>query len=183
MKKIVACFVGLVFLCMGAPSAQTLQPQADRSKIKFSIKNFGLKTNGNFAGLVGTIQFSFADPSTAKFLVSVDAATIETGIGSRDNHLKKADYFDVAHFPRISIQSTNVKPGAAKNQYVLTGQLTIKSRTLPITIPFQALQEKEGILFTGEFRLNRLDFGVGSSSVSLSDFVDVQLSIFAKQGL
>jgi len=161
--------------------AQNYSATDEGSAVKFVIKNFGLKTNGSFAGLQGKIEFDPEHPESAKFDVSVDAATIDTDIDSRDRHLKKEEYFDVEKYPHLEFQSTKVTRSNRKEYLYIFGNITIKGVTKEIKFPFKATPKDGGYLFEGSFELNRRDFGVGGSSVSLSDDLTVNLSVFAKK--
>jgi polyisoprenoid-binding protein YceI len=149
------------------------------SSIEFKIKNFGITVNGSFKGLKGNITFNTQNTATAIFNLSVNANTVNTGIDSRDNHLKKEDYFDVTKFPVLSFRSVRVTSAGKEGQFSVNGNITIKGVTRNISFPFTAVSKQTGYLFTGSFTLNRRDFGVGSSSIILSDNLDVSFSINA----
>src|ERR1700761_4442086 len=89
-------------------SAQQYTPIDQGSSITFKIRNFGFTVDGTVSGLQGTIKFDPSNLANAYFDVSVDATTINTGNEMRDGHLKKEDYFDVAHYTRIHFLSTGV---------------------------------------------------------------------------
>jgi len=162
-----------------AVHAQQYQPVDDKSSIKFTIKNFGVNTGGNFKGLEGTIAFDKDNPEKANFTMSVEATTVNTDNDSRDGHLRKAEYFDVANHPKITFTSEKV---TGKNgNMTATGQLTIKGTSKNISIPFKAAPKDDGYLFEGSFQINRRDFKVGGNSVVLGDNVTVSLSVFAKK--
>jgi polyisoprenoid-binding protein YceI len=161
--------------------AQQYLPVDEASKVKFVIKNLGIKTGGTFAGLTGIIDFDPSNLAAASFDVSVDAKTIDTDIEMRDNHLRSAEYFDVEKYPRLSFRSTQVtKSNSAKYLYMF-GNITIRGITKEIKFPFKATPKDDGYLFEAEFKLNRRDFGVGGSSLTLSDDLTVSLSVFAKK--
>ena len=63
----------------------------------------------------------------------------------------------------------------------MVGNITIKGTTKEIQFPFKATPKDNGYLFEGSFKLNRRDFNVGGSSISMSDNLDVNLSVFAKK--
>jgi len=179
MKKILTTFIfsSLTVLVF----AQTLKPVDPDSKVKFVIKNFGINTGGTFKGLDGTINFDPANPAEATFDVSVDAKTVDTDVESRDNHLRKVEYFNVEKFPTLNFKSSKVtKTNSAEFLYMF-GNITIKGVTKEIKFPFKATQKDDGYLFEGNFKLNRRDFGVGGNSLSLSDELTVNLSVFAKK--
>lgn len=178
MKRLVLGFIFTVFSTL--LFCQTFTPVDNGSKVHFVIDNFGIGTGGNFTGLSGTIKFDPANPATADFDVSVDAGSIDTDIESRDNHLRRTEYFDVKKFPRLTFKSTKITK-ANKNGYLyMFGQITIKGVTKDISFPFSVTPKNNDFLFEGTFKLNRRDFGVGKSSISLSDELTVSLSIYAK---
>ena len=168
----------LFFVSCITAQAQQLKPIDSKSEVKFTVKNFGINTPGTFSGLKGTIQFNPSTPSSASFNVSVDVNTVNTGIDMRDNHLKGEDYFNAEKYPTISFVSTGVK--ADNNGYIVSGQLTIKGISKPVSFPFTAVQQNGGMLFTGDFSINRKDFDVGGGSAVLSNNVDISLKVFAQ---
>lgn len=180
MKKIIFLLAAF-FICTCSVTAQrVLSPIDGSSKVHFVIKNFGIKTGGDFKGLKGTIKFFPANLPACAFDVSVDAATIDTDNESRDEHLRKDEYFDVAKYKTIDFKSTKVTLSSTKGRYYVFGNLTIKGVTKPVEFGFGATPQDGGYVFDGEFKINRRDFGVGGSSVSMSDNLTVSLSVLAK---
>ena len=178
MKRFVTLLL-ISFSSFGIIHAQQYQTADDKSTVKFSIKNFGINVGGSFKGLTGDIDFDKANPDKAVFNVSIDAATVNTDNDSRDNHLRKAEYFDVTNHPKITFKSDKVS--AKGSDFTVSGQLTIKGVTKAISIPFKAQPKDDGYIFDGSFQLNRRDFKVGGNSVVLGDNVTVTLSVFARK--
>jgi polyisoprenoid-binding protein YceI len=180
MKKIlvtVALFYGVVTLM----AQQTYTPGDAGSKVHFVIKNFGIKTGGDFTGLKGIVKFDANNLSASSFNVTVDANTVNTDNSSRDGHLRKSEYFDVAKYPVISFVSTKIVSSTVAGRFYMYGNLIIKGVTKPVEFGFGAIAKDGGYLFDGTFEINRRDFGVGGNSVSLADKLKVTLSIFAKK--
>ncbi|MEP6465258.1 MAG: YceI family protein [Parafilimonas sp.] len=171
--------LGFIFLISGLVSvnAQLYKTVDEKSKISFTIKNFGFNTPGSLTGLKGTIKFNPSDLPSSSFNVSVDVNTINTGIDARDNHLKKEEYFDVDKFPTINFVSTNITKD--QNGFTVSGNFTIKGVTKPISFPFTAQNQDNGLLLDGSFIINRKDFGVGGSSAVLSNTANINLKVFA----
>src|SRR6185295_4410111 len=88
-----------------------------------------------FGKLTGTVTLEGSDWKTAKVEATVDATTINTREPKRDTHLKSADFFDVAKFPTLSFKSTKVE--ASASGYKLSGDITIRGVTKPITFDVQ----------------------------------------------
>jgi polyisoprenoid-binding protein YceI len=161
--------------------AQSYTLSDEGSKVHFVIKNFGVKTGGDFTGLKGTVVFNPKALATSQMDVSVNANTVDTDNDTRDKHLKKDEYFGVEKFPLITFTSTKITESTAAGRYFVMGNLTIKGVTKPIQFGFSATPSVTGNLFKGEFEINRRDFGVGGNSMSLSDKLKVILSISAKK--
>jgi polyisoprenoid-binding protein YceI len=171
------------FLLMmsGVMYAQKYTPADAGSKVHFVIKNFSIKTGGDFTGLKGSIVFDPNALNTSSFNVSVNSTTIDTDNGTRDKHLRKEEYFNVEKFPLITFVSTKVTNSTTAGRFYVSGNLTIKGVTKAVEFGFSATPATTGYVFKGEFEINRRDFGVGGSSVSLSDNLKVTLAIAANK--
>ena len=177
MKKI----FGSLFLFISFwVNGQNYLPTDDGSKLHFVIKNLGINTGGDITGLKGKIIFDAKNAPKCFFDVTAAVKTIDTDNGKRDEHLRKEEYFDAATFPVIHLVSTKVEPGADLKHFIFKGNLTIKNITKPISFPFTAEGKNGGALFVGFFEINRIDFGVGKESFSLSNKIKVTLNAFAK---
>lgn len=177
-------FFFLFFIFSFALSAQKYKPVDAGSKVHFIIKNFGIDTGGDLAGLTGDVIFNPANITTSSFNVSVDVNTIDTDNDSRDGHLKGKGYFDAEKFPVITIKSTKVNRTnrSSSGWYHFTGTLNMHGVTKPIAFPFKATKQGEDYLFVGGFSLNRLDYGVGKRSSTMSDKLKVSMSVLARKG-
>ncbi len=169
-------FILLFLLSSVCATAQVFAPLSASSGVSFKIRNFGTTVEGTMSGLKGTIRFDPGIISTAQFDVTLDANTINTGINMRDNHLCKKDYFDVATYPSIRFVSTKVSAVKA-GEATVTGTLTIKNTSKEITFPFKYTQLNGLPQFSAEFAINRRDFNVGGSSMTISDDVKIVLSV------
>lgn len=180
MSRLILSFSFLLFSFIA--SAQKYTPVDGGSKVHFTIKNFGISTGGDLSELKGDIAFVPQNITTSKFTVSVNVNTIDTDNETRDTHLKSKEYFNAEKFPEINISSTRITYNKSKkNTYYFTGNIAMHGITKPITFPFTAVQKGSDYLFTSSFDINRLDFGIGSSSTVLSNTVKISLSVLAKK--
>lgn len=179
MKK-VFLFSLAVLLSTTCVLAQTYSASDEASTVQFKIKNFGFNVEGSFKGVKGTIEFDPVNYAAAKFDVSIDANSINTDNDMRDNHLREDSYFDVKNHPRISFVSTKVTASNKAGTFFIFGNLDIKGIKKEISFPFTATATDGGLVFKGEFKINRRDFQVGGAS-TLSDNVNIILSITAKK--
>ena len=112
---------------------------------------------------------------SASIQVSADPSSIETGIGIRDKHLRRSDYFDTNTYPEIRLQSKSFRK-TGKNEFEGKFDLTIKSTTKEITIPFTRKKKGDITYYEGDFEINRLDFNIGEESLTLDETVRVRVS-------
>lgn len=140
----------------------------------------GIITGGSFGGLVTKVHFNPASLNASTLEASVDVATINTDNSTKDEHLRSEDFFDVARYPKISLKSVAFKHKSGNN-YVGTFTLTIKDKSKQIELPFSFLDKGNAVEFKGTFKINRLDFGVGGSSMILSDDVTIKIDCEEKK--
>jgi polyisoprenoid-binding protein YceI len=141
--------------------------------VNFRIKNAGLAVKGSFSGFKGVVVFNPAAPASGELKGTVEVSSIETGITMRNNHLKKAEYFDAEKFPVISMVSKKI----TKNDKGYSGQfdLKIKGVTKQVTIPLSFTEQGKSAELTSSFEVNRLDFGVGSKGMVMSSTAKVEI--------
>jgi len=134
----------------------------------------GIGVSGSVGGLQVNVQFNAATLASSTIEASVDVNTINTDNSSRDDHLKGEDFFDVSHYPKVTMKSVSFKHKSGNNY---TGQfkLTIKGKTKLLEIPFTITEKGNALAFKSSFKLNRLDYGIGESSLVLSDDVTVNI--------
>ena len=179
MKSIKILLAAL--LISGFTFAQTYTATDEGSKVHFTIKNFGIKTGGDFTGLKGAIVFNPKALTTSSINVSVDAKTVNTDNGSRDKHLRKEEYFNVEKFPLLTFVSTKITESSTAGRFFVVGNITIKGVTKSVQFGFSATPSTTGYLFVGDFEINRRDFGVGGSSSVMADKLKVTLNVVAKK--
>ncbi len=172
MKKI---HLILALLLSGA-AAIAMSWSPTTASVKFYIKNTGLTVDGSLSGLAATVDFNPADLEASNIAASVKVSTIKTGIGARDEHLLKEEYFNAAKFPKIEMSSTSFTKSSG-DSYIGKFNLTIKGKTKMISVPFTFTESNGKGTFKGSFTINRLDFGVGESSFVMGDDVSVKLTL------
>jgi polyisoprenoid-binding protein YceI len=120
------------------------------------------KVRGSFNDYSGSAVVA---DGAATITIEINAASIDTRSADRDGHLQSGDFFDVATFPKITFTSTSVKDSGSENISV-TGDLTIKDVTKPITIEFEYTGTAKDPFgndrfgFEGASEINRKDFGL-----------------------
>jgi len=144
----------------------------------YSVKFSTSLAGGTFSGLKGTVVFSPADPSNAKIDVSVDATTINTGNSLKDTHAKGEEWLNVEKFPLVKFSSTAITK--ENDHYLIDGKMEIHGVSKSVKVPVK-YEEKNGKgIFTGEFTINREDYGVTGSGIKakmVGDNVKVSFNI------
>ncbi|MDJ0962385.1 MAG: YceI family protein [Acidimicrobiia bacterium] len=103
--------------------------------VGFSARHLmAAKVRGSFEVFSGTVQISDT-PEASSVDVSIDAASINTGVGDRDNHLRSPDFLDVENYPTLSFRSTAVRREGA--EVFVDGDLSIRGVTKPVTLDLQ----------------------------------------------
>ncbi len=166
----------------------TLDPA--HSRLGFSARHAMVATvRGQFTEFTGTAHVNTANPADSKVEVSIVANSISTGNEQRDGHLLSADFFESEQFPNITFTSTEVSREG--DDWTITGDLTIKGVTKPISVPFEfsgSAQDPFGntrIGFEGATTLLRKDWGLTwnaaleTGGVLVSDKIKLQFDISA----
>lgn len=145
--------------------AHTLNFDNSHSRIGFSVKHMMFaKVRGSFQEWSGTFKYDPENPEASSVAVTIQAASIETGNGDRDNHLRSADFFDVEKFPTINFQSKKfTKSGSALS---IEGTLTIRDASHDVVIAAEETGTgtdpwgNKRIGFAGKTSINRKDYGL-----------------------
>ncbi len=160
----------------------TYQLDADHSMAYFKIGHLGLtKIIGRFNTLAGTLTLNDANSMLTAADVTIQATSVDTGVARRDNHLRTADFFNVAQFPTLKFHVTNVASIDATH-LELTGDFTLHGVTKPITVQATQLglgadsQGNKHLGAEGSFTFKRSDFGMTVMQGAVGDEVEVFLS-------
>ncbi|HMI86842.1 MAG TPA: YceI family protein [Polyangiaceae bacterium] len=139
--------------------------------IGFSVKHMMVTTvRGQFKKYSGTLEIDPADFTRSTFEGEVDVASIETGNGQRDDHLRTNDFFNAPTHPKITFKSTRIEP-KGEGEYVVSGDLTIRGVKKPIAfdVEFHGTSKnpwgKTVAGLSARTTLNRKDFGVNYNAL------------------
>jgi polyisoprenoid-binding protein YceI len=151
-----------------APAAGTrttwkLDPS--HTAVEFSAKHLMISTvKGRITDIEGTIYTDEKNPRNSSVEVTLKAASLDTRTDQRDQHLRSADFLDVEKYPEIKFRSTRIE--GDKDSFKLTGDLTIRDVTKPITldVEFEGAGKDpwggERVGFSAKGKIDRRDFGL-----------------------
>jgi polyisoprenoid-binding protein YceI len=173
-----------------ATTVRTFEIDKTHSEAHFQVRHLITKVRGRFADFAGSIAFDAEQPTQSSVTFTIQAASIDTSTPQRDAHLRSDDFFAVETYPTITFASTAIT-AAGGNAYLVTGNLTMRGVTRPITIPVTLLGTavdpwgNEKIAFEGEVTINRKDYGLNwnaaleTGGFLVGDDVKISLSIQA----
>ncbi len=183
MKKIAIILSAFFVLTAFTTTVITWKSDKPHSQLGFTITHLGIAdVSGTFNDFDVTVTSSKKDFSDASFELTAKTASIYTRVDGRDNHLKSADFFEVAKYPEMTFKSTSLKKNG-KDKYKLSGNLTLHGITKPITMNLKyrgVTQNPMSKATTAGFQLDgvikRSDFNVGPGfpAPMLSDKVRIK---------
>jgi polyisoprenoid-binding protein YceI len=157
------------------------------TQVEFSAKHLGMMTvRGYFDEISAKADIDPDHPETSSVEVTISTASIRTNNGARDNDLRSSNFLEVDKYPEITFKSTSVEP-AGPDHYKLTGDLTIKGNTRPVTLDMVKYGEFNDpqmmghrIAYSATGKINRKDFGLKFSMILDGRMVvseDIQINI------
>src|SRR6478672_6189864 len=133
--------------------------------VEFSAKHLMITTvKGRITDVEGTIYTDEKDPRKSSVEATLKAVSIDTRTEQRDQHLRSADFLHVENYPEIKFRSTRIE--GDKENFKLTGDLTIRDVTRPVTLDVQFEGRTkdpwggERVGFSGSGKIDRRDFGL-----------------------
>ena len=152
---------------IGADSATTawmIDPHY--ATVEFSAKMLFFTVRGRFTDFSGKITLDENDIYRSSVEASINAASVNTGVKMRDDHLRSKDFLDAGAHPEIHFQSASVGRGKDRDMLRVTGTLTIKGQShevaLDVTITDRSRSPRgdEILYFAAVSEIDRFDFGV-----------------------
>lgn len=136
------------------------------TQVEFAAKHLGMMTvRGHFAEVNATGTIVPDNPEASSVDVTINTNSVRTHNESRDNDLRSSNFLEVDKYPTMTFKSTSIEP-AGQDRYTMTGDLTIKGNTHPLTLSvarygeFNDPQMGHRIAYSAEGKINRKDFGL-----------------------
>ena len=191
MKRIIASIAIIIVLVLpvvASASMWTIDP--DHTNIGFKVRHLMVSNvNGNFGKHIGTVNIDDKDITKSKVEITIDTTSINTNVQKRDEHLRGADFFDVAKYLTMTFVSKKVVK-AGKDKLKVTGDLTMHGVTKEVVLDVVGLSKESktpwGDIrkgFTASTKINRKDFGLvwnkalETGGVMIGDAVIITLDV------
>jgi polyisoprenoid-binding protein YceI len=142
------------------------------TQVEFAVKHLGMMTvRGHFADVQAGGSIDPDHPEASSVEVTVSAASIRTNNEHRDNDLRSSNFLEADKYPTITFKSSSIEP-AGQDRYTMTGDLTIKGNTHPVTLNVIRYGEFNDpnmmghrIAYSAEGKISRRDFGLTFNAV------------------
>lgn len=184
MKKTILILFAALFVAASVKSQSIYKVDPAHASVNFRVKHMGITfVAGKFDKFDGGIIGSFDNFDDARVFFNVDVASINTGVGMRDDHLRSADFFEVESFPSMSFESTGIEK-LDDNQYKLKGKLQIKDVTKDVVfdVKYGGLVKgdngSETLGFIATKSINRLDYNVAGDPEGSSIGTNVEITLY-----
>ncbi|TMF84793.1 MAG: YceI family protein [Chloroflexi bacterium] len=156
------------------------------TQVEFSAKHLGMMTvRGHFAEVSAGGEIDVEHPERSRIEATINTASIRTHNEQRDNDLRSSTFLEADKHPTMTFKSTKIEP-AGQDRYRMTGDLTIKGVTKPVTLDVvkygEFTDERMGhrIGYAAQGEINRKDFGMSFAAVLDGKFVvsnEIQINI------
>jgi len=176
---LVACALMLSATRAQAPAeVPVLKITPLQSTIDFGVKA-SVPIKGNFNKWDATLTFTSTDPSTGIFDIKIDAASVDTGSGMKDDKLKSKDFFNAKDDPYITFHSTKIVQTGA-DTFEVDGNFTIRGVTKPEKLELKVSGAGTGAgTIQGTMAFDRKDYGMNSGIpfIKIADRVEVTVAL------
>lgn len=150
--------------------------------INFRANHLGYSfVTGRFDKFTGNFNWDKSDPAASKIVIDIDATSVNTNHGKRDEHLRSADFFDAANHPTAKFESTSIEKTGDKTG-IIKGNLTIRGVTKEVAIEANYIGEGDDPWggyragFSGTTTVIPADFGMphGVAKAPLQIMLEVE---------
>ncbi len=164
----------LLFSVSLGRAVETLELDADASKIEFVGKKADGKHEGGFKKFTSKAVANFEEPTKGTLEIEIDATSLWADDEKLANHLKNPDFFDVRKYPKITFKSTGIVHGDDEARVVITGNWTMLDKTVQVEIPCAVVNTEKSIEVNATFVIDRTKWGMTYGEGKVNNDVDVK---------
>ncbi len=191
MTRLLTTVSTIIALSLPALASATIwNIDPEHSNIGFKVRHLMISNvKGNFEKHKGVVEINDQDITKSRVEVSIDTASINTNVQKRDDHLRSAEFFDVAKYPTMTFVSKKIAK-AGNDKLNVTGDLTLHGITREVVLdvegPTGESKDPWGVIRRGAVagtKINRKDFGLvwnkalETGGVAVGDEITITLEI------
>ena len=153
--------------------------------IGFRIRHVVTKVEGRFKSFAATIWLDRGNPADSRVELTIQTASIDTGVEDRDKDLRSPNFFDVEKYPTMTFKSTKIE-AKGNDSYDVTGEFTLHGVTKTIHVPvkhtgFGKLGKTEKAGFEIAFPLLRREYGIDRGIPLVGEEVEINIQVEANK--
>ena len=161
--------------------AETLVISPENSKVEFVAAKVTRSHNGSFKQFNGTIDLLGNSAEQSRVTIEIETGSVVTDEDQLTGHLKTADFFDVAKYPKATFVSTKIEPSATGGAtHIVSGNFDLHGVKALISFPATIQIAPDSVSVNAEFAINRKDFGIlypGKADDLIRDGVVIKLTL------
>jgi polyisoprenoid-binding protein YceI len=143
-----------------AATAAPLKTDVAHSSVSATFNQMNVPVESPFRKFTAAIDYDAAHPEKATARVDIDTASFDIGSAEYNQEIAKKEWFNSAQFPKATFVSTAIKPAGA-GKVTVTGNLSIKGKTAPVTFPMTVRADGGKQVFEGQLPIKRLTYNIG----------------------
>jgi len=183
MRLAFLCILMSILLCSTSPASAkegvpVFKITPVESAVKFDV-DASVSINGTFEKWEATLTFSSPDVSTGVLDIKIQADSVDTGSGMKNNKLKGKDFFDVKQNPYITFHSTKIVQ-TGPDTFDVDGDFTIRgvSKAEKLTLKVEGAGTGSGLI-NGTMAFDRKQYGMNSGIpfIKIADRVEVSVKL------
>lgn len=176
----------LALTALPAFAADTFTFDSNHTNITWRANHFGFSSpDGKFVGATGTLILDETTPANSKVEVSIPTTGLVTGLPRFDEHLKSADFLDVAKYPTATFVSDKVEL-TSQDTAKVSGMLTLHGVTKPVVLDVRLNKIGENPMnhlktagFSATGTIKRSEFGISAYVPNISDEIELSFEVEA----
>ncbi|MEX3555384.1 MAG: YceI family protein [Burkholderia gladioli] len=178
-RSLLAAVAAAALAFSGAAAAQV---DLAKSKVSAVSKQMNVPTEGSFKKFSADVKFDPAKAAQGSAQVNIDIASFDLGDKMYNDQVAGKEWFDAKTYPQASFVSTSIAP-AGGNKHNVAGKLTIKGKTVPVTVPVTVTESGGQRVFDGVLPIKRSTFEIGTGEWKdtsiVADVVQIKFHLVA----
>ncbi|AJK45122.1 YceI family protein [Burkholderia plantarii] len=157
-RSVLAAVAAAALAVSGSALAQV---DLAKSRVSAVSKQMNVPTEGVFKKFSADVKFDPAKAAQGSAQISIDIASFDLGDKMYNDQVAGKEWFDAKGFPQATFISSSIAP-AGGNKYNVAGKLTIKGKTVPVTVPVTVTDSGATRVFDGVLPIKRSTFEIGT---------------------